>query len=292
MGLKVTEQSVQTERCRIAFQEWGSPLGEPVLVVHGWLDNAASFCNLMPHLNLEHFRYLVLDLPGHGRSGHLSPAEQYHLLESVLDIQSFLAALGLQKVHYLGHSLGGVIGVIWAATYPEWLHSLILIDSVGPFSDEPEKLPRGLRKAIDKRLSHRNAQPVYTHIHDAVAARMKGITALGEDAAARLVARGIKPCNGGVTWRTDARLRYPSLMRLSEEQVQAILLAVKSPTCVILAKDGLLIRSAVVKKRLACLAQREVHELCGHHHLHLEGSPEAVASVINPFLDKRAHNKT
>ena len=59
---------LQLPHIRIAAREWGDPEGEPVLAIHGWLDNAASFDTLAPLLAELHL--VALDLPGHGRSQH------------------------------------------------------------------------------------------------------------------------------------------------------------------------------------------------------------------------------
>ena len=56
----------------------------PVLCVHGWLDNAASFVPLMPFI--ENAEIVAIDLPGHGHSSSLGEAGEFNFLEIVLNI--------------------------------------------------------------------------------------------------------------------------------------------------------------------------------------------------------------
>ena len=62
------EVEIQTSTLRLVAKCWGKPEGLPVLALHGWLDNAATFDHLAPFL--PEFRLVSLDLPGHGFSDH------------------------------------------------------------------------------------------------------------------------------------------------------------------------------------------------------------------------------
>ena len=67
----VEELELQTPYLRLSARAWGPPDGVPVLALHGWLDNAASFdplASLLPGVRL-----VAVDLPGHGGSDHRPP---------------------------------------------------------------------------------------------------------------------------------------------------------------------------------------------------------------------------
>ncbi|HQC73883.1 MAG TPA: alpha/beta hydrolase, partial [Candidatus Competibacteraceae bacterium] len=66
-----TALELSTPYLRLAARAWGPADGLPVLAVHGWLDNAASFDALAPLL--PELRLVALDLPGHGHSAHRPP---------------------------------------------------------------------------------------------------------------------------------------------------------------------------------------------------------------------------
>ena len=86
------------------------------IALHGWLDNAASFLPLLPHL--PELDLLLLDFPGHGHSAHLPPGAEYGLathLHAVLDAAD---ALGWDRFGILGHSMGAAIAALAAAAVP------------------------------------------------------------------------------------------------------------------------------------------------------------------------------
>ena len=67
----------------VAAKVWGKPGGLPVIGLHGWLDNAATFDLIAPHL--EGVYLVALDLPGHGLSGHM-PAGGYSLWQQAATV--------------------------------------------------------------------------------------------------------------------------------------------------------------------------------------------------------------
>jgi len=84
-------------------------------------------------------------------------------------------------------------------------------------------------------------------------------------------------------WRFDKKLRFTSPSYFTEQQVQSVLMDINCPTLCVLAKQGYLLKRDETQARLACIKDRKVVTLPGHHHLHLD-HPEAVATEINSFL--------
>ena len=77
--------------------------GTPVLALHGWLDNAASWIPLAPHLH--DIDLVALDLPGHGTSPHLPVGAEYALAGTVHTVLDAADALGWDRFAVLGLSL-------------------------------------------------------------------------------------------------------------------------------------------------------------------------------------------
>ena len=78
------EVTLDTARGPLAALRGGDPSGPKLLCLHGWLDNAASFLPLAPHL--AGFDWVALDLPGHGASSHRAPGYDYAFADWLHDV--------------------------------------------------------------------------------------------------------------------------------------------------------------------------------------------------------------
>lgn len=266
---------------RLAALAHGPPGGAPVLALHGWLDNAASFGPLCEHL--EGVRLVALDLPGHGHSAHRPPGCAYHFMDYAGDVLAAADALGWDRFSLLGHSLGGAIASVIAGACPERVERLALIEAIGPLSDHAGNAPRRLADALARARRPGRPPPAYASLDEAVAARCRAGN-LRPEGARPLVARGTVDTPAGLRWRADPRLRQPSTYRLTEAQVLAFLEAIRAPTLLVLADEGMLEpEDARVAARLAAVRDLRLHAMPGGHHVHLD-TPAAAAACLGPFL--------
>lgn len=276
------EIEIRTPYLRLAARRWGPETGLPVLALHGWLDNAASFDRLAPLL--PPCRLIALDLPGHGLSEHRPPGVPYHFIDYIADVIAAADALGWDTFALLGHSLGAAIASFVAATIPERITGLALIEGLGPLSGNPADGPAVLSKSIRQmQLVEKKRLPVYAGLQEAIQARQKAGD-LSWQAAEILVARNTRSVAGGIGWRSDPRLTFTSPIYLTEEQVLAFLGHIQAPTLLIRAESGYLARRDYMARRYEQVPKLEVEILPGGHHLHLE-DPEPVARILTGFLN-------
>ncbi len=281
------ETAILTPFGRLAARRWGPEHGDPLIGLHGWLDNAASFDPLASHLN--EWSLFALDLAGHGLSEHRPEGVHYHLVDHVRDVLAMADALGWPRFGLLGHSLGAAIAVLLAGAFPQRVARLVLIEGIGPLATEPDESPVDLARAIAEQLEGtRERKPVYASIDEVAAARQRAGD-MSFEAARTLVTRALGSCEGGVTWRSDPRVRLSSPQRFTEAQVRAFMGRIKAPTLLVLGEQGMLAtKYPQMLQRASCLADSEVAWLSGGHHLHMD-QPQQVAAVIGDFLLRHPH---
>lgn len=116
---------------RIAYLEWGDPQNPRVLVcVHGLTRCARDFDTLAAALS-EHYRVACPDVAGRGDSEWLADPMLYQLPQYVADMVTLVARLGVESVHWVGTSMGGLIGMALAAQPGTPVQKLVINDA-GP----------------------------------------------------------------------------------------------------------------------------------------------------------------
>jgi pimeloyl-ACP methyl ester carboxylesterase len=174
----------------VAAIEWGADGARPVLALHGWLDNAASFARLATLLDRLHL--VAIDLPGHGRSETPPAACARHFVDWVPVVLDVAEALGWQRFSLMGHSMGAGIATLVPAVARDRIERLVLLEGMGPLSSSPDDAPEQLAKALRSEAAVTRAEPnVYRDFDAAVTARMKN-SDLDRASARLLVERGVE----------------------------------------------------------------------------------------------------
>lgn len=283
MSILFEEVRLSLPHLEVAAHLYGAEDGQPVIALHGWLDNAATFSRLAPRLH--GLRIVALDLPGHGHSDHRPAGAGYNIWDYAHDVLQVAEQFGWQRFSLLGHSMGAIVSVLLAGALPDRVERLALIDGVIPYTGEADTAPQKLGAALKAMLSvDDKRKPVYAAFDQAVEARMNGVGAVSREAAERLAQRGLMPVPGGYTWRTDARLMLPSSMRLTDAHARAFVEQIACPASLVLAEQGLLTQPELLE--FADSLPFAVQRLPGGHHLHLDddAGADAVAAVFNAFF--------
>jgi pimeloyl-ACP methyl ester carboxylesterase len=165
-----------------AAQQWGDANGFPVLALHGWLDNSASFFALAPRL--VGLNIIAIDMVGQGKSDHRPPAFCYTFWDDVIDVFAIADHFGWQEFSLLGHSRGAIVATLAAGTFPERIKCLALIEGFIPEAADCEAAPQQLADAIKGLNTQRKkSASIYPSRERAVKARAMGMFPLSMTAA-------------------------------------------------------------------------------------------------------------
>lgn len=273
---------LDTHNVKVSYKKWQNG-SEPVIALHGWLDNANSFDLLAPLLN-DHVSFYALDLCGHGLSDHLPAGAEYTITSAIGQILEFAKMMRFDSFHLVGHSLGAGVATLIAGTIPKRVKTLTLIEGIGPISYSSKDLPQRILnhfKIKSRKLI--TQKPLYSSLEEAAKDRNLK-SGLPYEASCIIAARGIeKGSSESYTWRTDSRLLIPTAHPLTEEDTLIFLERIQAPTLLIVASKGLLTDYKVLNQRVDTISHCMVKDLKGGHHIHME-SPEEVAKIINPHI--------
>jgi pimeloyl-ACP methyl ester carboxylesterase len=259
----------------LAYVDIGPRDAPVVLLIHGYTSNARGWVPLLPHLDRSR-RYLIPDLRGHGQSS--KPDCCYDRTTFAYDLRLLLDTLHVERADVVGTSLGSLIAQAFAENWPERTHRLVLQSSSGGPLAACESEPAGaavfdfrsailaLQDPIDPESQFMIAWYASTIPVDAEFLRRQR-----RDAAAIPVRVWLAILDQGLNLR----------------DLQADLQRIRAPTLLIWGgKDNLFGARDRCSLR-AALPQAEVRLFEGLGHNAYWEDPQAVASVINPFLAAR-----
>ena len=177
--------------------EWSQD-GVPLLLLHGFGNEAHIWDDFAPAV-APHYRTLAMDHRGHGDSDW-DPEGRYDHDSMVRDVESVTAALGIERLVLVGHSLGGRIATLFADRNATRMAGLVLVD-IGPDLD-----PRGVtRIQIDVASA---PQPTFASVEEYARALTLAYPAGRPDALLRMARHGIRRREDGrYELKMDPRLR-------------------------------------------------------------------------------------
>lgn len=275
------ERSIAVGTRQLALRIHGPDDGIPVIAIHGWRDNAATFELLAPLL--PSLRLVAIDLPGHGLSSWRDADGDYYIWSYLKDILAVVDALQLTRFDLLGHSMGGAVAALLAGLLPERIGKLAMLDAAGPLATSPDEAPDQLARALEqaKLPMRRNHYPSF---EAAVAARAaKGLQL---PAATILGKRGIAQDEKGWYWTLDPRLSRANQVSMTEEQAEVFLRRIVCPALLISApswwaEHG---KQDWFERRCTYFGTLQRATLPGGHHQHLEGYVGNVAALLRDFF--------
>lgn len=175
--------------------DWGSADARPVLMLHGIRGFGETFAGVAAALQPE-CRVIAFDQRGRGRSDW-DPQRNYYTDTYVEDVAAIADALGLGTFDLLGHSMGGINAIVFAARYPQRVLRLIVEDAgPGAFENSP---------GATRIRGEMTTTPARFATWDDASAFMRGLRpTVTEEARQQRLRSMLRPlAAGGFTWCYD-----------------------------------------------------------------------------------------
>ncbi len=268
---------------RLCLCTWGG-LERPVLILHGYLEQGAAWDAVARRLGRA---VCAPDQRGHGRSEHVGRGGWYHFWDYVGDAATLIDHLG-GPLDVVGHSMGGTVALLLAATRPDAVRRLVLVEGLGP----PDGTEGALSRARDF-VAERARPPQHKPMLSAAEAadRMRRVNPRLEPATAMALAtRSTRPAlpdegpQGSVVWTWDVLHRARSPVPFQAALFERFLDAVKAPVLRIDGADsGFVLPDA--DQRASHLPVQRTVRIAGAGHLVHHDAPDALADEISAFLD-------
>ncbi|GAB7220630.1 alpha/beta hydrolase [Vibrio comitans] len=246
-------------------------------MLHGWLDNAASFTSLMEEMYSKNptIQLIALDLPGHGYSSHSRSG--YYPFHDYIDSLHQVISQIKNELHcpltLVGHSMGALIASCYSAAFPENVDHLVQIEGYGPIYESPQNSLSRLRKGVlsRQRVSKKPSR-FFESFDEMVQLRAKRYV-LNADQITPLVERDSEQTEHGWCWRHDKKLKAESLYRMTKTHADLVIDALPESNLLILGDAGFTHLNSVYT------SNTQILHIKGGHHCHLT-CPMSISEAI------------
>ena len=251
--------SANVDGVKIHYEDVGT--GDPIVFQHGYTSAGEAWTRVVERMRERH-RCIVIDMRGTGQSDR--PQGGYTIEQMALDVLAVADAAGLQRFTYVGHSMGGVVGMELALTHAARLDKLVL---VAPGSADGMEVPAAVREASRQRWLARDRDGI---IRERVASTPR---ASAHAAIAAAVDHALTVSVGHYEDAWAALSEFRKGDRLTE---------IRTPTLVVAgASDGLLRANLRDFQRLG---NATLHVFSRVGHSVQREVPDELAAVLEDFL--------
>jgi pimeloyl-ACP methyl ester carboxylesterase len=274
----------ESQGLRLHYVDWGNANAPPILLVHGGRDHCRSWDVIARSLQPD-FHVLAPDLRGHGDS-EWTKGGSYSLTEYVYDLSRLVRHMAAQRVVIVGHSMGGMVGLIYAGTFPEQVSALVVLDGVtvlpnaksGPAHERIAKWV-GQLDSLEEREPRR-----YRTIDEAAAQMRAHNKRLPPELALHLAAFGVRQnADDTYSWKFDPYQRARAPHRLSPEDHVSLWARIACPVLLLHAGESFL-QSSETAGLANYFKRARTETMSGAGHWLHHDKPEEVLRAIRAFL--------
>ena len=282
------ERTIDSQGLAIHCLEWGEPRGEPLVLIHGFLDQAYSWTPFVAELQRKANRPLWIVAPdcrGHGDSGWVGAGGYYHFPDYVFDLDCVVQALGVSRLMLIGHSMGGTVSLLYAGTFPDRVSKLVLIEGVGPegmnFSDAPLRMEKWIAEVRQRGRHHFRE---YTSVEAGARQLQQTNPRLNDALALDLARAGMKQNrNGKWVWKFDPLHRSAAPQPFYTAQAVEFLRRISCPVLIVEGKESRQSRRTDKQQRYDAIANLRRIVIDGAGHRVHQDNPRALGDAVAGF---------
>lgn len=277
-------------------QLWGEPAPHkiPLVMVHGWMDVAASYQFVVDAFQQDHY-IIAPDWRGFGKT-ESGDVDNFWFPDYLADLDFLLDHFAQgQEIHLVGHSLGGNVAMIYAGIRPQRIRRLVNLEGFGMPATRPEQAPGRYAKWMDD-LQHLHRGELEMRAYDTidgVARRlMKTNPRLGQDKANWLAQHWAAQDADG-KWRIlgHAAHKVASAHLYQVEETLALYRKLSMPVLCVEASDNSMdfwwkgkYTLAQYHERLKQVPSAEIALIADAGHMLHHDQPEVLARLIERFI--------
>ena len=277
-------------------QVWGDPQpGKvPLVMVHGWMDVAASYQFVVDALAHDHY-IIAPDWRGYGKT-QAGGADNFWFPDYLADLDFLLDhyAPG-QPVNLVGHSMGGNVVMLYGGVRPERIRRLVNLEGFGMPATKPAQAPGRYAKWMDELKQLHSGEmdlKAYDNAEGVARRLMKTNPRLGQDKADWLARHWAAPtANGQWAIQGDAAHKISNAQLYRVEEVLEIYKRLSMPVLAVEASDNSLdlwwrgkFTLAQYHERLQVVPQVEIARIEDAGHMMHHDQPEVLAGLIERFI--------
>ena len=277
-------------------QIWGEPSPDkvPLVMVHGWMDVAASYQFVVDAFSHDHY-VIAPDWRGYGKTS-AGGADNFWYPDYMADLDFLLDHYASDRqVNLVGHSMGGNVVMLYSGVRPERIRRLINLEGFGMPATVPAQAPGRYAKWMDElKTLHKGelALRPYDRVSGVARRLMKTNPRLTEDKADWL-ARHWAAENIDGTWSIlgDAAHKITNANLYRVDEVQELYKCLSMPVLAVEASDNSLdmwwngaFTLAQYHERMQAVPKLEIGRIGDAGHMMHHDQPEVLAAMIERFI--------
>ena len=273
MSVEPRSQSLTLAGHRFHLLEWGGHDAPAAVILHGFSRHAWQATPTARALAEDH-RVIALDQRGHGDTEW---TDVYGIAPMVGDVLAFLDAFAIERMALVGHSMGGIVSMAFAALHPDRVSAVVLGD-IGPeiATIGIERIQRQVRE-----------QDVFTSVDEAYAHSLTHDPYADPGALRSWVEHNVRELpDGTLTWKYDKALRDGTARyeNFPGDEQWTFWSAIDVPILLLRGEHSDILSEDIAARMLAANPRAELRTLPNAGHSIAIDAPDLVASAVAEFL--------